>query len=478
MALLSAATAGFGGPGLGGCVSGNIPARQQPGSDGSTLDGGGVSADGGSGATEGSTASDATNPSDAGNLMAEASPDSNGASSGSDATITAPDSSSGSAMDAAKEVSTATGDSGGLGSSCIKAVGGDYVVRTDGAVLLEATGSETQTPVLNASTAAPLLGAIAVVDAPVAGQQGHGCAVLSDGTVWCWRSNANGNTFGQLGNGTLDTSGGNAIFRATQVLTAANTPLTNVTGFATSRGPATCAVTSDAKLYCWGALDWVVNDGASLASPYAQVITTDGATPLAGVIQASIGAVVSCAIVKGASANEVWCWGYNATYSLGLGDTMNRRYPTKVPGLTNPSQVAVSNDNYLNHGDVTCVVDSPNVRCWGYNGDGGVGIGATTPGYVMSPMVAKLQDGTTPFGGVVDLIPNNYGGFCALRTGNSVWCWGNGYPTYPSNYGVTNIVLTAGADNDSGAYNPRFLTSDGVYHMGTKSRTPNCGALQ
>src|SRR6202142_406056 len=70
--LLSAVTAGFGGSGLGGCVSGDIPAQQQRGDDGSTLDDGGVSADDGSGAaTEGSTASDATNPNDAGNLAAE-----------------------------------------------------------------------------------------------------------------------------------------------------------------------------------------------------------------------------------------------------------------------------------------------------------------------------------------------------------------------------------------------------------------------
>jgi alpha-tubulin suppressor-like RCC1 family protein len=332
-------------------------------------------------------------------------------------------------------------------------------------------------PVLNANTATPLTGAVAVEEGPFTGKQGHGCAALSDGTVWCWRTNADGNSYGQLGNGTIDTSGGNPLFRATQVLTAANTPLTGIKDLAKSYGPATCAVTNDGKLYCWGALDWLVNNGAALTSAYAQVITIDGATPFTGIVQASIGDVVACALVNGASANEVWCWGYNATYSLGLGDTVNRRYPTKVPGFVNPTKVAVASANYLQHGDASCVIDGSNVRCWGYNGDGGVGIGSTTPAYVTSPMLVKLQDGTTPFDGAVDLVPG-YSGFCALRTGDAIWCWGSHYQLYPSNYGATNVVVTAGDDAGYAMYNPRYLTSDGVYHMGTKSRTPNCGGLQ
>jgi hypothetical protein len=319
----------------------------------------------------------------------------------------------------------------------------------------------------------PLKGAVDVTEGAPTGGQGHGCAALSNGTVWCWRTTADGNRYGQLGNGTPDTTGGNAIFRATQVLIAANTPLTGVKALARSQGPATCAITNDEKLYCWGALDWVVNNGNTLISPYAQAITVDGATELTGVVQASLGDVVTCAIVKGTTTNEVRCWGYNETSSLGLGDTMNRRYPTKVPGFTNPTVVAVSPANFIGHGDAGCAIDGVNVRCWGYNGDGAVGIGTTTPPYVNSPMVAKLQDGTTPFEGAIDLRAG-YSNFCALRTGNAIWCWGNGYSTtYPSNYGATNVVTTTG-----NFYGTRFLTSDGVYHTETTTKVPNCGALQ
>jgi alpha-tubulin suppressor-like RCC1 family protein len=351
----------------------------------------------------------------------------------------------------------------------VKVFGSEYIVRTDGAVLLEAYSPQTQTPVLDATTVVPLQGAVSVADSDL-----HGCAAFSDGTVSCWRSAASGNNQGQLGNGTTDTSG--AIYRATRVLRAANTPLTNVKELAMGgRNPVTCAVTNDGNLYCWGNLTWVTNNGTSLSSPYGQVVTTDGATPLAGVLQAAVGASDICALVQGSGSKEVWCWGANSAYSLGQGDTTNRRYPVRVPGLTNPTKVAVDLSTYFANTTV-CVLDGGNVVCLGSNGGGAAGTGDTTSA-VMSPTLVKLQGGTTPLSGVVDL-ESGYEAFCALRDGGTAWCWGLHHQIYASSTGATNVVTVLG-DRFSNPGSERYLTSDGVLHLEDGvTRKPNCGLLE
>ncbi len=366
----------------------------------------------------------------------------------------------------------------GASCSCAKDVFGTYIVRADGVVLQEpTTPAGTQTPVLDANTAQPLTGIISVYDGGDGGV-GVGCAARDDGTAWCWRTSTNGNKAGQLGNGTTDTNG--ATFRATQVLTAANTPLTSVK--AIGQG-APCAVTTDGKIYCWGDLTFLVNNGTSLISGYAQPITTDGATPLGGVQQFSAGAAVACALVHNGAANEVWCWGANAAKQLGTGDTTSRKYPTKILGLTNPSQVVVTH-SWQGGGsdqDGVCAVDGDNALCWGPNYEAQAGTGdSTNP--VTVPTLVKLQGGVTPLSGVTRLYPG-HGRVCALHTGNTVWCWGSGLQNYADTIGLTNVVNVGfpGGANYTDVGEPfTYLSSAGIYYYNssTNAIVPKCGSLQ
>jgi hypothetical protein len=232
---------------------------------------------------------------------------------------------------------TSSGGAGGA-TSCIKAVKGNYVVRTDGAVLVEQRDTTKEAAILDGAGVA-LTGA---VDAAVGTY--HGCALMADGTVYCWRETAaRGNWSGQLGNGVVDQDATAKLEQATQVLVDVGTPLTGVTAI-TRGGPglqSTCAITSGHQLYCWGDVAWLVNGGTASASPYAQAITTNGITPLAGVVQASAGANKACAVVKNGASNELYCWGRNDYHNLATGDTTKRQYPTKVAGLTSPSLVQV-----------------------------------------------------------------------------------------------------------------------------------------
>jgi len=216
-------------------------------------------------------------------------------------------------------------------------------------------------------------------------------------------------------------------------------------------------------MYCWGDLQYVSNGGTALTSAYATPITTDGIVPLAGVIQADVSYAHACAIVQGASAKEVYCWGYNAYEELGLGDTTLRKFPVKVAGIAAPTRVSLARIS-------TCVLDGGKVRCWGYNGYGAGGSG-TTGGNIHGPTLVTYSGGATALDQLVDLraAPDS---FCALRADKSTWCWGQGFQNSASNYGVTNVVALGIADG------PSFLTSDGVYHRGATLITPNCGVLE
>jgi hypothetical protein len=359
----------------------------------------------------------------------------------------------------------------GASCSCAKGIFGSYIIRADGVVLqmpTKATGA--QTPVLDASTAQPLTGVVSGYDGG-----GVGCGVRNDGTVWCWRAAASGNSAGQLGNGTTDTDG--ATFRATQVLTSANTPLTNAKAIDLGYS---CVLTKDDNIYCWGDLTWLVNNGTSLISGYAQPIAKDGATPLAGVQGVSVGDGIACAVVQNASLNEVWCWGYNGDKNLGTGDATNRKYPTKILGLTNPSQVVVTYSQDLSYNlSAICALDNGNVLCWGPNYGGQDGVAAAT-NPVTVPTLVKLQDGVTALSGATRL----YAGqtrVCALHTGNTLWCWGWAYQNYADNIGLTNVALvgaTGGGADFADTPTMTYLTSDGVFHYGTVAISPKCGSLQ
>jgi serine/threonine-protein kinase len=367
---------------------------------------------------------------------------------------------------------------------------GRYIIRTDGALLYEddPSASATQTPVLDANTGLPLVGVTGV-------QEGahHGCAVLGAAkTAWCWRTGAHGNDDGQLGNGTTDAL--TTAFRASQVLTAANTPLTNVVAIAWGEVPfvasnntqvgGACAVTGDGKIYCWGDVSNLMNGGTALTSPYAAPITTDGTTPLTGALAVSISsnAGYACAIVQGASSNELRCWGRNGGGYLGLGDTTARQYPTKVVGVGAPTKILTSGPAYSGTDtSTTCVLDGAQVKCWGANDYGQVGTGTTSNTPVLSPTVVTQMDGVTALGSVVDLHGGDSSFFstlCALTSGNTMTCWGYHLQAYPVAFATGNVVQVGGTGTLL-----RYLTEDGTYHLGTASnhtdttRAPNCGPL-
>lgn len=107
------------------------------------------------------------------------------------------------------------------------------------------------------------------------------------------------------------------------------------------------------------------------------------------------------------------CWGYNGYGGLGNSATTDSSSPVQVTGLTS-GVTDVSLGVYH-----SCAIHNGAVKCWGYNAYGGVGNGSTA--YVTSPtQVTGLTSG------YVGIAVGHYHS-CALHSGGTVKCWGYGY---------------------------------------------------
>jgi hypothetical protein len=293
----------------------------------------------------------------------------------------------------------------------------------------------------------------------------HGCAARANNSAACWRTGPQGHIFGQLGND----SGAPPLFNALPVMISPTLPLTGVTSMAAGNATiglnTSCAVLSDTSIRCWGDLTEIINNGVARLSVYGGPITTDGTTPLLGVVGLSISFSLACALVDAGAVNEVRCWGTNASGGAGTGTQTRVRYPTRVDGLVNPSAVRVT-------GESACALDNGVVKCWGRNGSGECGVNTTDP-IVLVPTVVRTADGSM-LGGV-SAIETGWREVCALRTSGELYCWGEQLSRrFAAPYTGGGAPAT-GVAHLGGAATPRFATSDGLYHLGATTRVPNCG---
>ena len=130
---------------------------------------------------------------------------------------------------------------------------------------------------------------------------GHSCALIDDGTIWCW----GGNSCGQLGDG----SSANQL-----------TPV-QVVGVASAVDVAagknhTCTVLDDGSAKCWGCN----SQGAIVRGQLGYGGSNDQQSPvqvlgLSSAIGISAGNYYSCAWQADRTA---WCWGYNNPAVLGV----------------------------------------------------------------------------------------------------------------------------------------------------------------
>lgn len=167
----------------------------------------------------------------------------------------------------------------------------------------------------------------------------------------------------------------------------------------------TCALRSDATLWCWGSNHPGLLGVAGLPTGPASVSATPRQVAGTGWVEVDAGEVHTCGV---RADQSLWCWGYGDGGRLGQGDTFARAEPAQVPGGWLDVGVGQAD---------TCAVRADHTLwCWGTNTDQDFGNGNT--GGTAVPVQAA--------GGLGSWARVSIGASttCAFTTGGALWCWG------------------------------------------------------
>jgi len=228
-------------------------------------------------------------------------------------------------------------------------------------------------------------GACPIADVAAGGNQT--CALMSQGGVRCWGSNANG----QLGDGSRTDRASPPVVDALSGVMAVAAGVSH-----------TCALSTDGSVRCWGRGDsGQLGDGR----PTTRMVPSDPV--LSGVKAIAAGRAHTCALT---TSGGVRCWGANESGQLGDGSTTNRMRPPDADVLSGVKAVSAG-------GAHTCaLMMTGGVRCWGANSSGQLGVGSTTDQAV--PPAADVA-------GDMAAVSAGDNHTCALTTAGGVRCWGN-----------------------------------------------------
>jgi alpha-tubulin suppressor-like RCC1 family protein len=185
----------------------------------------------------------------------------------------------------------------------------------------------------------------------------HTCALLTNGTVWCWGKGGNG----ELGNGsTSDSSMPVEVTGLPQVVQIA-------IGGTLIGGNSSCALSAAGAVFCWG---W------NSAGQLGDGTTSDSDVPVAvtglssGVLAIANDGGTACAMLL---SGQVDCWGDNSVGELGDGSLGGiATTPLTVAGFT-ALGTSISSEN---SGSVCGINLAATAQCWGWNTDGQLGNGS------------------------------------------------------------------------------------------------------
>lgn len=228
----------------------------------------------------------------------------------------------------------------------------------------------------------------------------HTCALGSEGKVWCWGRG----TEGQLGDGAQS----DAFYASAATTLSASVALA-------AGDLHTCAL-DDARttVTCWGAgADGRLGHGDIFDQPDAQRSFT-----LSTVIDGlTAGARHTCAW----SQDLLWCWGAALVsgHAVAIGDNEEVGDDAGRIDLPLGEDTITSVSAGAQH---TCILlGSGEVRCWGRNADGRLGV----PG-VVQELVLPQDAATVDLGGPAISIAAGRDHTCAVREDGALLCWGDG----------------------------------------------------
>jgi alpha-tubulin suppressor-like RCC1 family protein len=281
----------------------------------------------------------------------------------------------------------------------------------------------------------------------------HSCAILDNDSVKCWGSN----NYGQLGLGNT-TQIGDDVYemwgdRHTTVDLGTNVTATQITAGAHH----TCILTNFGEVKCWGSNSYGqlglgnttrIGDGANeMGDNLESVDLGDGRSA----IEISAGQYNTCAILD---SGLVKCWGYNNYGQLGIGST--NQIGDGPNEMGNNLKIADLGDNITALSietslySVCAILNTRDIKCWGYNGNGQLGLQNTTyQGQYQNQMGDSLA--TLSFEDQMSVFKLSGGGLhnCAILENEELKCWG--YNSY-GQLGIGNTNQIGDEVNEMGNY--------------------------
>jgi len=221
----------------------------------------------------------------------------------------------------------------------------------------------------------------------------HTMAIKSDGTLWAWGYNGDG----QLGDGTTTS-------RRSPVKIGADTDWASVAASFYH----TMAIKSDGTLWAWGEnISGRLGDGTSTdrLSPVKIGADTDWASVAAGNYHTMA--------IK--SDGTLWAWGRNSSGQLGDGTTTDHSSPVKIGADTDWASVAAGSLHTM------AIKSDGTLWAWGNNTYGRLGDGTTSGGRTSPVKIGADTDWASVAAGS--------GHTMAIKSDGTLWAWGG------NNYG-------------------------------------------
>ena len=252
----------------------------------------------------------------------------------------------------------------------------------------------------------------------------HTVAIRTNGELWAWGLNTNG----QLGNDST-------IAETTPVRIGTRTDWAQVS----AGGTHTVAICTDGKLWAWGnQANGRLGNGQTAAgnqtTPLQIKIQIDNIEVETGWKYVSVGLTHTMAIRTDGS---LWAWGEGGGGRLGLGDTNNRSIPTRIGTDNNWEYVSAGSAHTM------AIRSNGELWAWGLQGNGRLGNDVTT-----GNQTTPIQIGTDTNWAQVSAGETHT---LAIREDGSLWAWGNQVNGRLGNNEISGNQLTPveiGSDTD------------------------------
>ena len=188
-----------------------------------------------------------------------------------------------------------------------------------------------------------------------------------------------------------------ALMRA-DFTTPVQIPLTSVASVAVGTNHS-CATLTDASVWCWG-----LNTSGQLGDGTRDNSVAPVRAHIDQVRSLDVGTTHTCAV---RTTGSVWCWGSNQYHRLGLRSSASRSLPTYVPKVR--ATLVATGDAF------TCIAaQSLKVQCWGRNNYSQIGLASGPSRYTPVTISVKNPIAITAGSEFV----------CASTSVGTTWCWG------------------------------------------------------